>query len=96
MSLLDTLSRRQLLVVTGKGGVGKTAVSAVLGRQLADVIMPARLRSGHTDGLARYRKTGHGPFIGRLIETVAMRADGSEFPVEVALSVAAAQVSVIP
>lgn len=35
MSLLDTLSRRQLLVVTGKGGVGKTAVSAVLGRQLA-------------------------------------------------------------
>lgn len=35
MSLLDTLSRRQLLVVTGKGGVGKTAVSAVLGRGLS-------------------------------------------------------------
>ncbi|HYU31166.1 MAG TPA: ArsA family ATPase [Thermoanaerobaculia bacterium] len=35
MSLLDTLSRRQLLVVTGKGGVGKTAVSAVLGRKLS-------------------------------------------------------------
>lgn len=35
MSLLSTLSRRQLLVVTGKGGVGKTAVSAVLGRSLA-------------------------------------------------------------
>jgi anion-transporting ArsA/GET3 family ATPase len=35
MSLLDTLSRRKLLVVTGKGGVGKTAVSAVLGRKLA-------------------------------------------------------------
>lgn len=35
MSLLDTLSRRKLLVVTGKGGVGKTAVSAVLGRLFA-------------------------------------------------------------
>lgn len=35
MSLLDALSRRKLLVVTGKGGVGKTAVSAVLGRKLS-------------------------------------------------------------
>ena len=64
---------------------------AVLGRLLAEVIIPARLRSGHTDGLARYAKTGHGPFIGRLVETVAMRADGTEFPVELAISVAAAK-----
>jgi anion-transporting ArsA/GET3 family ATPase len=35
MSILDTLVRRQLVVVTGKGGVGKTTVSAVLGRALA-------------------------------------------------------------
>jgi len=34
-NLLDVLARRQLLVVTGKGGVGKTAVSAVLGRAFA-------------------------------------------------------------
>jgi anion-transporting ArsA/GET3 family ATPase len=34
-TLLDVLARRQLLVVTGKGGVGKTAVSAVLGRAFA-------------------------------------------------------------
>ncbi|HEX9941008.1 MAG TPA: ArsA family ATPase [Thermoanaerobaculia bacterium] len=35
MSLIGQLSRRQLLVVTGKGGVGKTVVSAIVGRALA-------------------------------------------------------------
>lgn len=35
MDLMDQLSRRQLLVVTGKGGVGKTVVAATLGRALA-------------------------------------------------------------
>jgi anion-transporting ArsA/GET3 family ATPase len=35
MDLIAQLASRQLLVVTGKGGVGKTAVSAVLGRIFA-------------------------------------------------------------
>jgi hypothetical protein len=35
MSLIEQLSRRQLVVVTGKGGVGKTVVAATLGRALA-------------------------------------------------------------
>lgn len=35
MSLIERLSERQLLVITGKGGVGKTAVAAMLGRLLA-------------------------------------------------------------
>jgi anion-transporting ArsA/GET3 family ATPase len=35
MALIEQLARRQLLVVTGKGGVGKTVVSATLGRALA-------------------------------------------------------------
>src|SRR5579863_1247953 len=36
MDLAARLGRCQLLVVTGKGGVGKTAVAASLGRLLAD------------------------------------------------------------
>jgi energy-coupling factor transporter ATP-binding protein EcfA2 len=36
MSILDRLAKRQLVVVTGKGGVGKTTLTAVLGRLLAD------------------------------------------------------------
>jgi anion-transporting ArsA/GET3 family ATPase len=35
MNLIERLSRRQLVVVTGKGGVGKTVVSATLGRTFA-------------------------------------------------------------
>jgi hypothetical protein len=35
MSLLEPLTRRQLIVVTGKGGVGKTTISALLGRALS-------------------------------------------------------------
>ena len=35
MTLADRLRRQQLVVVTGKGGVGKTTVSAALGRLLA-------------------------------------------------------------
>ena len=64
--------------------------SAVLGRRLADVIIPERLRSGHTEGLSNFARTGSGPFVGRLVETTALRADGSEFPVELAIGVAVA------
>ena len=36
-SILSPLASRELVVVTGKGGVGKSAVSAALGRHLASV-----------------------------------------------------------
>ena len=35
MTALDRLAERQLVVVTGKGGVGKTTLTAVLGRLMA-------------------------------------------------------------
>jgi len=35
MKLLDALAERQLVVVTGKGGVGKTTLAAAIGRLLA-------------------------------------------------------------
>ena len=36
MGLFERLASRQLIVVTGKGGVGKTIVTAALGSLLAD------------------------------------------------------------
>ncbi len=35
MNFFDQLSKRQLIVVTGKGGVGKSTITAVIGRQMA-------------------------------------------------------------
>ena len=63
---------------------GYTSAQA-LGRELAQLIVPPSLRDQHRRGLAQYLATGEGPVIGRRLELTAMRADGTEFPVEVAI-----------
>jgi PAS domain S-box-containing protein len=57
-----------------------------IGRMLEDLIIPPRLRAAHSAGLARYLATGEGPLLGRVVEIRAMRADGSEVPVELAVT----------
>jgi PAS domain S-box-containing protein len=59
-----------------------------IGRPLAELILPERHRAAHQRGLAHFEASGRGPMIGRLVETTACRADGTEFPVELAISVA--------
>jgi PAS domain S-box-containing protein len=54
----------------------------VVGKQLTDVIIPPSLREKHRRGLARYLATDEARVIGRRVEMTAVRADGSEFPVE--------------
>src|SRR5919106_4987992 len=58
----------------------------VLGRQLADVIIPPALRGRHRQGFARYLATGEARVLGQRIEMTAVRADGSEFPAELAIT----------
>jgi PAS domain S-box-containing protein len=58
----------------------------VIGRELAEVIVPPSLREVHRDGLRRYLATGESRILDRRIETRAMRADGSEFPAELAVT----------
>jgi len=58
----------------------------VLGKHLADVIIPPSLRDKHRQGFARYLATGQAPLLGKRIEMTAIRADGSEFPVELAVT----------
>jgi PAS domain S-box-containing protein len=57
----------------------------VLGRELAETIIPPSLRDSHRRGLARYLATGEGPVLNKRIELQGMRADGTEFPVELAI-----------
>jgi PAS domain S-box-containing protein len=58
----------------------------IVGKQLADAIIPPALRKKHRQGMARYLANGEARLIGRRVEMTAVRADGSEFPVELAIS----------
>lgn len=62
---------------------------AVIGRRLADLIIPERYREAHRAGLERFRRTGEGAYLGRRVEITALRADGTEFPAELAIDVVA-------
>ena len=68
--------------------------SEAVGKELAELIIPPRLRERHRQGLARYLKTGEGPLIGKLIEIEALRRDGGE--IMVALAINATQVNGSP
>jgi PAS domain S-box-containing protein len=57
-----------------------------LGRRLAELIVPPSLRERHGLAFARFVETGEERLFGRRLELTGMRADGSEFPVELALS----------
>ncbi|MGB8830636.1 MAG: PAS domain S-box protein, partial [Candidatus Sulfotelmatobacter sp.] len=58
----------------------------VLGKHLADLMIPPSLREKHRQGFARYLITGEARVLGKRIEMTAVRADGSEFPVELAIT----------
>jgi PAS domain S-box-containing protein len=58
----------------------------VVGKQLADTIIPPALREQHRLGFAHYLNTGEARVLGSRIEMTAVRADGSEFPVELTIT----------
>jgi PAS domain S-box-containing protein len=57
-----------------------------IGRPVAETIIPERYREAHWQGLRRFRQTGEGRMLGRRVELSALRADGSEFPIEMTIS----------
>ncbi len=57
----------------------------VLGKPMSEMIIPPNLRKFHDDGHQQYVRTGEKHMFNQRIEITGMRADGSEFPVELTL-----------
>ncbi|HSW07981.1 hybrid sensor histidine kinase/response regulator [Aquabacterium sp.] len=58
---------------------------AALGRPVSQVIIPPRYREAHDAGMRRIASGGPARILGKRVEMQALRADGSEFPVEMLL-----------
>jgi two-component system NtrC family sensor kinase len=63
---------------------GRTRAS-VIGVSVGEIIVPQRYRAAHEAGMRRLRDGGPPHILGQRQEMAALRADGSEFPVEMVL-----------
>jgi PAS domain S-box-containing protein len=90
-----TSSTRDAIVSADAGGriiFWNSGAETIFGRTSAEVIghpltdlMPERYRDAHRAGIARYLATGQGRLTGSTVEVEGLRADGTEFPVELSL-----------
>ena len=58
----------------------------MVGEDLAELMIPPETREAHRRGLRRYCTTGTSRMVGHPVELDAMRADGSTFPIELAVT----------
>lgn len=63
---------------------GFTAEEAI-GKLLTETIIPENFRVAHERGMKHYLSTGEGPVLNQKIEISAIRKDGTEFPIELAI-----------
>jgi PAS domain S-box-containing protein len=57
----------------------------VLGQRVSEVVMPERFRAAHEEGMARVQAGGEARLLGKRVQLHALRADSSEFPIEMVL-----------
>lgn len=60
--------------------------SQALGKELHTLMAPERYREGFRKAFAHFRDSGQGTVIGKIQELDALRADGTELPVELSVS----------
>lgn len=64
---------------------GRLRTDAV-GREMAELIIPSRMREQHRQGLARLAAGREARLLGRRLEMTALRANGKEFPAELTIT----------
>src|SRR5260370_32888967 len=60
--------------------------SEAVGRRMSETIIPRQHRLAHERGLRHFFETGRGAILNQRIEITALRRDGWEFPVELAVT----------
>jgi PAS domain S-box-containing protein len=65
---------------------GYTKEEAV-GKGLHTLLSPAEYHDSFLEGIRIFRETGCGPVIGKTLEFLAIRKDGTKFPIEMSISV---------
>ena len=58
----------------------------VVGRDMADLIVPPSLRGAHREGLARFLETKRPVVLYKRLELKGMHKNGTEFPVELTIT----------
>ena len=58
----------------------------VVGRNLADTIIPLAYREAHNRGMQRFLETGEAPVVNRRLELRGLHRDGREFPIEITIT----------
>ncbi|OEE60861.1 hybrid sensor histidine kinase/response regulator [Enterovibrio norvegicus FF-454] len=58
----------------------------VVGKAMADTIVPKTMREAHIKGMRHFLSTGEGPVLNQRIELSAIRRSGREFPIEISIS----------
>ncbi|MFD0739283.1 EAL domain-containing protein [Lysobacter koreensis] len=57
----------------------------VIGKNMAELIVPVRYRQAHHHGIARFLATGNGSVLNRRVDVFALHRDGREFPIELTI-----------
>jgi PAS domain S-box-containing protein len=83
--LIDGRGRISLWNPAAKQMFGYSAEEA-LGEDLHNLLTPARFHEAYEKGFDRFRRTGEGPVLQRVLELAALRKGGLEFPVEVSVA----------
>lgn len=60
--------------------------SAILGEEMAGLMIPPAMREAHRQGIKHYLATGEHNVLGRRIEVTGLHREGYEFPIELAVA----------